>query len=162
MTLYEIKMEYEKALAGLTIDETTGEVLGTEALDEIAGEFDEKAENVALFVKNLLADVDAIKAEADALAQRAAAKKKKADRLKAYLTDAMLGLGREKIETPRVALTFRQSEAVELTDTTKIPQKFVETVTEQKISKTEIKKAIKAGEAVPGAELVTHKNIQIK
>jgi hypothetical protein len=94
------------------------------------------------------------------LKQRAAKRK---ELFKERLASAMLEFGVEKIESPTLKLSFRKSEAVEITDETVIPQECKELIPETwKISKTKIKEAIKAGEEVPGAELVTRKNLQIK
>ena len=54
-SLYEISADFLKALDGLEVDEETGEILNAEELDKLAGAFDEKAESVACYIKNLIA-----------------------------------------------------------------------------------------------------------
>ena len=58
MNLYEIN----EALYGC-VDEETGEIIDAEKLEALSLAFDEKVENIALWIKNLLADAAAIKAE---------------------------------------------------------------------------------------------------
>ena len=59
-----------------------------------------------------------------------------------------------------VAVSYRKSTAVEITDLDALP--FAYTVTEIKPDKERIAAALKNGETVPGAELVERNNIQIK
>ena len=47
-SLYEITREYLEAFDHLEVDEETGEILNFEAVDALAGVFEEKAESVAL------------------------------------------------------------------------------------------------------------------
>ena len=111
MTIYEIDQSIAALLDG-AVDEETGELLiDTAALDALQMERDETVENLACYVKNLAADITAIKAEEDALAKRRKAAEAKRDRLKTYLGDVLQG---EKFSTPRVAVSFRKSESVEL------------------------------------------------
>jgi len=160
-TLYEISTEYANVLNNLEINED-GEIENIEELEKVQGEFKDKAEAVALYIKNLNSDADAIKEEADKLAERSKAKSNKADRLKKYLGEAMLSLDQTKIETPKVALSFRKSEKVNILDSFSIPQQYLTRKVEEKPNLTEIKKAIKEGKEVAGAELVVNQNIQIK
>ena len=71
-------------------------------------------------------------------------------------------VGASKFETAKVKLSFRASEAVEITDQNEIPKDFlVEKVTVAP-DKAAIKAAIKNGIYIPGAEIVRKENLQIK
>ncbi len=153
MTLYEINDEIMSC-----VDMETGEVIDEEKLSNMQMAFDEKVENIALWIKNLLADAEAIKTEKNALAEREKACKNKAESLKSYLANA---LGGQKFSTPRVAISWRRSEAVEITEELNIPAEFWR-MKDPEIDKAGIKKALKAGVAVKGARLVTNNNMQIK
>ena len=65
MKLYEI----DNAILDC-IDLETGEVIDTERLDALNMERDAKVENVACWIKDLMAEANAIKVEKLALAQR--------------------------------------------------------------------------------------------
>lgn len=153
MNLYEINNEIMEC-----VDMETGEVIDAEKMEGLQMAFDEKVENIALWIKNLLSDAEAIKAEKNALAEREKACKNKAESLKAYLASALDG---QKFSTPRVAIGWRKSEAVEITDALTIPAEYWRQK-DPEVDKAGIKKALKAGEAVAGAKLVTNQNIQIK
>ena len=144
--LYELN--HLIATFNLEIDEETGEIANADELDALELERDEKIENIALWIKNLTSDADAISAEAKKLTARAQAAKNKAERLKAYITDNLAG---EKFSTPRVAISYRKSQAVKVTDALALPDAYK--VVDIKPDKTAIKNAIKAGEKVQGAEV---------
>ena len=150
MNLYELN----KAIADfdLEIDEETGEVLNADELDQITLARDEKIENIALWVKDLLAEAEAIKAEEQALAKRRKQAENKADWLKRYVAQALEG---EKFKTPRVAISYRTSEAVEILDEDLIPEEFL-------MIKKAIKDELKVGGEVEGAVLVKRTSLQIK
>lgn len=157
MKLYEIDNLIENF--EFNIDEETGEILNAEELDELQMARDEKIEGVALWIKNLTAEAEAVKAEKKAMDDRQKRLEKKAESLKGYLTYALAG---QRFSTPRVDMSFRKSVSVQIEDETKIPKEFC-TITEvSKPDKGKIKDALKAGQDVFGAELVEKQNLQIK
>lgn len=153
--LYELANELQNF--SLVVDDETGEITNLDELDALIMERDTKVENIALWVKNLTAEAKAVKEESDKLAKRASAAKNKADRLKAYLGENLAG---EKFSTPRVAISYRRTKAVSITSMAEIPERF--TRLEIKADKAEIKKAIDAGESVPGAEIEERTSVQIR
>lgn len=142
------------------VDTETGEVIDLEAIAALEMERDEKLENLGCWYKQLLAEADALKAQKTAYAEREKSKRNKAESLKTYLADY---LGGKKFETAKVALTFRRSEAVEFDKAylRSVPTEYLK-FKEPELNKTAVKKAIKAGESVPGCELVVKNNLQIK
>jgi hypothetical protein len=93
------------------------------------------------------------------LSERMECKKNKAESLKHYLSDMLYGT---KFESSRNKISWRKSDEVYIIEENIIPSEYKETITETKISKSEIKKAIKSGIVVTGATLVQKNNIQIK
>ena len=157
MTLFEI----DKAILDFQfeIDEETGEILNAQELDELQMAREAKIENVGLWIKNLNAEAAAVKAEKDAMADRQKRLEKKAESLKNYLTYALDG---QKFSTPKVAMTFRKSESVNITDENAVPEEYLNITIVSKPDKKSIKDALKEGKEISGAELVTKNNIQIK
>lgn len=161
MKLYEIDSAILEC-----IDGETGEILDTDRLEELQLQREQKLEGVALYIKTLSADVAAIKAEENALAERRKAKEAKATRLKEYLSNALCG---QKFETARVCLSYRSSTGVEITDELALLTWLEKNQQDQcikyklpEISKSEVTKLIKAGEEVPGVALVERSNLQMK
>lgn len=106
MSLYQLTKEYEALYA--QIDEIPEDAFA-DTLEGIQGEFNEKADNIACFIKALKADADGIKAEASALKERENAKRAKADRLRAYLLEQMQAIGIRKIESSRNVISLAKT-----------------------------------------------------
>ena len=108
MTLYEINSEIMSC-----IDMETGEGIDTEKRNELQMERDAKIENVALWIKELKAEAEAIKNEKQALAERQRVAENKAESLKNWLAYALNG---EKFKTAKCSISYRNSESVEVTE----------------------------------------------
>ena len=159
MNLYEIKSEIEALFS--KVDEN-GELPDdiAQQLERLAITEHEKIENTGLYIKNLLSDADAIKNEVDRLNERRQAMTHKAERLKNYLSDYLANNGKDKFSTARIDLRFRRSEQVHIYQDADIPNDLWRVKLEP--DKAHIKELLKAGESVPGAELVERQNLQIK
>jgi hypothetical protein len=164
LTLYHLSANYLQALDFLTDPEAD---LPAEAvkdtLEALAGELEDKAVNVAKFLRNMEAMADAIKtAEAD-MAKRRKALENRVQWLKDYLKGNMEHSGITKIECPYFKLSIQSNPAsVNILDEVAIPDQFKEQVVSWKIDKTAIKKAILAGQSVAGASLVNGTRLVIK
>lgn len=139
------------------VDTETGEVIDIEAIEALEMEREQKIENIGLWIKELTAQAEAIKAEKNKLAEREKSAKNKAERLKEFLTAYLDG---KKFETARVAIKFRSVESVSVPDVAALPEKYWR-IKPPEADKTAIKNAIKAGEVVAGAELVKKQSISV-
>ena len=167
MKLYDIDKALEEALDA-AIDPETGEILDDNALADVEAlqlAREEKLEGVALWVKNMEAEADAVKAEKDNFAKRERTLRNKIDAVKThYLAPALNG---EKFKTDRVVMTFRTSEAVEMDpdvnayELLALNGDFVK-LPEPEPNKTALKAALKAGAEIRGVHLVRRLNLQIK
>lgn len=165
MKLYEIANEYLSFMEAIENEEIPEEAIA-DTLEAIEGEIEIKADNIACILKSLEAEATALKSEETKLAERRKAKERTYDRLKQYLSDTLQTIGLYKMESARNKISFRKSEAVEIADG------FVEwakenrddllTYAQPKANLTAIKKLLKDGEEVAGAQLITKQNIQIK
>lgn len=153
MTLFKIEQEILSC-----IDTETGEIIDLERLNSLEIDRDRKIENIALWIKNLLADAEALKNQKQIFADRQKVAENKAESLKQYLNNYLAG---QKFSTDKVAISFRKSTAVNITDPLQIPKEYLE-YSDPTIDKAAIKKAIAQGSAVSGAEIVESQNIQIK
>lgn len=80
-----------------------------DTLTGIEGEFDEKAESIAIYYKQLLAEAKMLKTEKAAIAKRQSQKEKQAESLKTYLFKSMQALGRQKIDMPRAVMSLKKN-----------------------------------------------------
>lgn len=164
MNIYEINKAIEDILEdGFSVDEETGEILFDESdLNALDAEISEKIENVACYIKNLTADISALKEEEKNLNTRRKQKERKIESLRGYINYAMGLSGRKSLESPRCRISFRKSTQVEISDLEHLPEQFITRTEEIKANKNAIKEAINSGAEVKGAELVERRNLQIK
>lgn len=166
--LYEINQELLACIEldnGDVINTETGEVLSADALDELKMARDEKIENIACQVKNLDAEAEDIKIEMGCLMERRKRAERKAAWLRDYLTN---NLHMSKFRSARCEIRFIKSHPLEIEDesafrvwaATHRPEML--RIKEPEIDKTEVKKAIKGGEEIPGAALAEKLTINIK
>jgi len=145
------------------IDPETGEISDDSysVIEQLEMERDAKIENIGCWIKNLEADAAAIKAEAKAMSDRAKAAEKKAEGLRGYLAAVLAG---EKWNSPKVAISWRKSVAVEIDEAElpELPEQYVRRKVSVEADKTAIKEALKAGEQIEGCRLVERQNISIK
>lgn len=164
MTLYEINEQLLRCIKvdeDLYVDEETGEMIDTDALDGLLMARDEKVLSIARWIKNLLAEAEAIKTEKQKLAKRQSAAENKAASLKEYLTK-VVGEG-ETFKDATAKISWRKSEVADVDVlrllASDVKDKYV--TFEPKVNKTDIKAALKKGEEIPGCALIVKQNMQI-
>ena len=153
MNLFDIDKEITSC-----VDMETGEIIDAAKLDALNMEKERKIRNIACWVKDLDAEADALKKEKEGFAAREKAARHKADSLKAYLASYLDGKAAKGDE---YQISFRASQATEITDEEAIPSAFF-IPQPGKLDKDGLLKALKGGAVIPGAQLIERKNIQIK
>lgn len=153
MKLYEI----DQAIMDL-VDNETGEIIDIEMFDSLQMERDEKIESIALYIKDLKAEAEALKAEKLAFAERQKVAENKAESLKNYLAYVLNG---QAFKTTRASVSFRKTQSVEIDDIYKLDENYLR-YKEPEADKTAIKEAIKAGQTVKGATLIENTSVIIK
>ena len=132
--------------------------------------FDIKAENIAAYIKNELAEVDAMKKEEAALAKRRRTKENQVERMKKYLLDSMNKIGRTKIDTPKAKISVKNNaESVKIDDEKGFIAMCVRSgrddclrYKDPEINKTAVKKLLQSGEIIAEAELKRTQSLIIK
>lgn len=153
MRLYEI----DEAILGC-IDTETGEVIDPERLTALQMERTEKIEGVALWIKDIKAEIEAVKAEKNAFADRQKSLERKLDSVTEWLKNTLDG---QKFSTSKAVVSFRHTESVKVEDVFKLNENFLR-YSDPTPDKAAIKKALKAGETVEGAELVESVSMTVK
>jgi hypothetical protein len=160
ITLYHITSEQLRI--NELLEESGGELTPEieEALVLNEHNFVTKSEGYIQTIAKYQALVDA----ADNIIKEAQRKKRVFDniskRLKERLQDAMIIMGRDRVEIGIHTLSLRNSVAVNITEENKIPNEFIKV--ETSVDKMKVKEALKRGELIPGAELQTNQSIQIR
>lgn len=168
MNFYDVTKDYIEKMELLEqgINAETGEMTdNTNQLaiwnEELTKDLKEKSSNVIAVVRNQELTIEALDNEIKRLKAMKDGIENRLDKFKAYIKNAMLINGIEKIDTNLGSIKFTKSTSTEIFDESLVDKKFIETITTEKISKEKIKKALKSGEEVQGARLVENKNLKI-
>lgn len=167
MNIYEIDERIKKILDGTEecCYDQNGEYsqeLADKELEQLNEYKDYKIENIALYLKELNREIDAIETEESSLKQRKESKKNKRKRIDEYLISLLNADNRKKFETARVLVKIHTSERLELDENIKLDDYWTITRTEKVANKIGIKNAIKMGEIVDGVKLVKTQSLIIK
>ena len=111
-------------------------------------------------MRELKAEADAIKAEEERLAKRRKALENKSERLKNYMMPALEAMG-GKVKGVMASVRIGKSQAVTVFEPDALPDAFKRVVTKVDPDKVALKKALKAGEDIPGAALEDRHSVVI-
>ena len=161
-SIYKIQNEFQLIIAEVINNE--GEItpeLET-ALIINKEQLQSKAVDYCYVIKQLDYDCEQIDNEIARLNKLKKVRSNLTDRLKNTVSSAMQLYDVEKIETPLIKLSFRNSESVEITNEQQLDACFIVTKTVTTPDKKAIKDAIKSGVFVEGATISYNRNLQIK
>ena len=139
-----------------SVDTETGEVFDKAYLDNLPMEQEEKSRNVGLVIKNMSNDVEQIDREIKRLTAMKKSTQSKIESLKSYI----LAFG---CPVKDVAVTIRFSkgrESVEVEKGADLPAPFKRYTWVP--DKTEIAKALRAGQEIAGCRLVRKPSVSVK
>jgi len=162
--MYDISKELDIARddAYLYAEEHDGELPDyiTTYLDNLEGEYEEKAVNIACVIKDLVSFSNNIAIEQRRLKKLKSQTENEVERIKDYLSSFMTP--GDKIKTAEATISWRRSTSVVLSvDDKDLPEEFQKITIEA--SKSAIKDAIKNGDDVSDyASLKTINRIQVK
>lgn len=164
MNLYELtKLEVEmmESLEEKVdiYDEETGEII--EENFDIIENVEKKVEGYYKIIRNFQGDVESIDNEIKRLKELKDSKNKKVDRLSKAMHNYMVATDKKKIELSIGSFNITKSKKVIITNEDLIPEDFKVYTEVLKISKSDIKKALKTGE-VAGAVIEECLNFKIK
>lgn len=133
-----------------------------------AAPFEDKVVAVAKMIENLRQEGDAIEALAKRQAERAKARRKKAQGLEDYLLGQLDRLGKAKVETPELCVKRRKNPpSVEVVAEADIPKAYFITPAPPpppaaRLDRKALLEVLKEGEEVPGAKLATKYKLVIE
>lgn len=169
MKLYEIKSQYLDLLNRIENGEIPEEAI-KDTLESIEGDFEDKINSIACFIKSLEAEITALKTEADNLKQRAETKAKKVDNLRRYIFESMKQLDKTKIETPQNVISVKKNPPK-----VEVSENFIEWAKNDELfkflvkhkekytpDKNAIKDLLKKGQEIPYCQLVQEESLNIK
>lgn len=158
MKLYELTTNYVSLMEmAEEMDATTLQ----DTLESIEEEIHDKAENIAKLIKNINADVDALKSEEKRLADRRKSLENKVTHLKEYLQNQLEVAGLDKVKRPTLTVSIQNNPpSVKVIDEKLLSDYMIPV--EPKLDKKAILTALKEGMEVSGAELVQGRSVRIR
>lgn len=162
MNIYDITETYRNIeyLLDNATEETDMSLL-KEALEDIEDKLEEKVENFVYLIRNIEADVQAIKSEEERLYRKRKVLNRKVDTLKETIYNTLIQTGTESIKYPTFKVAIRLNpESVQVNRTDKIPSDYWKQA-DPTLDKVKLKKALKEGEVIEGVELIRNKSLQI-
>jgi hypothetical protein len=168
MTLYELMNEYKDFINAVESGDIPEDAIA-DTLESIEASIEDKIDNTACLLKVLEAEEAAIKAEEDRLAERRKVKANTRERIKTYLSEMLLAMGKTEFESPRNKISFRKTPGkVVFAD----EKAFIEwasqyddsllTYGKPTVNRTAVKMAIEGGKEINGAEIVVSQSMQLK
>lgn len=158
MNLYEMTtaaIELYNLLTSGEIDEQTF----NDTLAAMGSE--EKLESYCVVIRQLEADAEMLKAEKDRIYKKQQVAENSVERMKAAITEFMSAQNTKKSKAGIFTVSLSESKAVNITDESKVPARFL---VEQppKINKKAIREELIAGEEIAGCELKINQGVRIK
>lgn len=155
MKLYDITEIYEN------LENIDNEVAVATAMDAVDAALEEKLESTAKVIRNLEAEADALEAEEKRLKARKMAVKNRIADIKGYVQQNLEAMGKDKVTSGIFKWSIQaNAPSVNILDESLIPDDYWKI--DRKPMKTEIKKAIEAGELTEGVELVRTKSLRLR
>lgn len=160
MKLYELTQNYLNLLDLLENPEVPKEVIES-ALEEVEGNFEDKAENIAKLIRSLEFDIKGYKEEESRLSARRKTLENKVQGLKEYLQSSMKALERDSIKGKLFTVyTQKNQPSLIIEDIDKLPKEYKRTVEESDNKK--IKEGLLNNLKIPGARLERGESLRIR
>lgn len=125
-------------------------------------ELQSKSSNIIKYIRNVSLEVEVLSQEEDRLEKLRKQKEKKVNSLKKYLTDILLNLDKNKIETELGNLGLRKSVSVAIDNLDLIPKKYIQKKIELIPDKRTLSELLKQGKNIKGAHLENKYTLQIR
>lgn len=163
MKLYELSQNFknlQQVLENAGEDENLKELV-INSMKELECDLSTKVENIVRLIKNLQAEVEALKAEEKRLARERKIRENKIENLQGYLFDTINGLEKREIKGGIFTVSIKKNPPKTIVeDLNVIPKQFI--INTPSIDKKMLKEALKNGEIIEGAKLVQEESLKIR
>ena len=161
ISLFDLAQQVRESIN--TVDPETGEIIETYA--ESRALFEQKAVACVAYAKEEATTLEAARALLKDMAAKIESREKRLDRFKGYMADCMKATGITEVKHELglfgAKLYPDRDESVELEDGAVFPPELCNEPKPPAPSKSKIKAAIKAGEAIAGARIVRRDRLTI-
>lgn len=160
--LYELAQGYRDIISLVDEDSPDSDIVN--ALKTLEGAIEGKAISIANIIKMVEAESEVIKAEEKRLSIRRRSRENAVESMKNYLQGVMTQLDIDSFKTPTRSISLQQNPpSLYISNPDIIPQKYLALIPATYVPRNEdIKKALKDGEIIAGAELQSKKGLRIR
>ena len=130
-------------------------------LDELATQEESKVDSFGQFLRIESARAEALRAESQRLAARARAAENRINFLKMKYMQIMDQHGLKKVNGQVYSISVRTTDVVQITDEAALPPQYITEKITTAPDKTALRDALKAGAAVPGAQLAKSYSLRV-
>lgn len=161
ITLYELAAQYQHDLEYIQ-NSDIDEQQAAQLLDAMQGAIQDKANNIAMVIRNMETTAEAIASAEKQMADRRKSIERKMEWLKNYLLQNMERTGINKIESPYFVIALRDNpESLIVESDANIPAEYWKQQ-QPILDKAGLKKDIQLGLIVDGCRLERKKSVRIK
>lgn len=150
MNLYEMS-DQARTLYQLLEEDEIDENIYFDTLESIGA--NEKLESYIYVQKQFEANLQSFKKEKERIEKRMKTCQNNIERMKSAIMEFMTSARLKKVQAGTFTLSLRSYESVNITDENQIPEEFL-IPQPPKINKAEIKKYLKSGDVISGAEII--------
>lgn len=125
-------------------------------------ELENKSSNIIKYIRNLTLEVDVLFQEEDRLEKIRKQKEKKISSLKGYLSNILINLDKNKVETDLGIVGLRKSVSVAIENIELLPKKYIQKKIDLVPDKRMLSEALKQGKNIKGAHLENKYSLQIR
>ncbi len=165
MNLYDLNAQFQNVMEILENVELTGVEFDNicQVYDLTCEQIEHKIDDVAKVMRNLKAEIEAVKAEKMRLAARQSALEHNAEKLKSLVENTMINLGVKKFKTTAGNYTIQKfPPSVTVTDIAKIPERFLTPQPPTVNAKAMIAEWKETGEIFDGVEIGQREGVVFK
>ena len=149
--LYKLNKDWQE-VANMLYQDDTDEQMILDTLESIEGEIEDKADNYAYIIAEILNDASACKLEKDRLEKRQKSLENKAKNLKKSLSEIMKNTGKTNFKTQLHTFRIQKNGGKRaLTIDGEVPKEYQKAIIENDTDK--IRQALEGGEKLPFAHL---------
>ena len=159
--IYELTSNYLKLQQMIEAGDFSEEDL-QDTIEMVTDEIEDKAESYGFVITNLNSQADGLDKEIKRLSDRKKTITNGVTSLEKSLANSMIATDHLKFKTNHFSFGFRKSESVTVLDQLLLHGEYIKTKTTETPDKTAIKKALKEGIVVEGAELTKKQNFFMK
>ena len=144
------------------LDDSTEQLPAMEYLEKLAIQEQSKADAIGYAVRKRKAEIQFLKEEEQRLKKRRHSMERRMEEFKEYLLFIFQKYNLQRVKGLSSTLSIRTVHSVNIEDTESLPEQYKQTISDIKLDKQGLSKALKNGEEIAGANLEKRPSLVIR